>query len=116
MNGGERDKGEEQRWRNEKREMRNNTEKGSLAADGSSGFIGERLLVPFVGRKADGHLRHNACYNGPEALVKPQRRFSFYNLSCCSKKPTAVYLFSCQMQLQSDGEGDEAHSWGTRSP
>lgn len=46
------------------REGRSDTEESSSAAHGASVFVGEELLVGFVGGEADGHLRHDARDDG----------------------------------------------------
>jgi hypothetical protein len=42
--------------------------------------IRKQLLVPFVARKADCHLRDDASEHGAETLVETKGSFAFYDL------------------------------------
>lgn len=75
------------------------TEEGCLTADGTSIFIGQLLLVPFVGSKPNCHFRYDPCDHGPKSFIKTQRSFSFDDFCAGSEEAPTFSLSGSQLLL-----------------
>lgn len=70
----------------------NHTEKGGFAGDCSGFFVREKLLIPLVGREANGHLGDDTAQNSSEALVQTQCRLLPHDINTSTNETARFYL------------------------